>query len=156
MHHILRSGKVFQAPKFVFIFVWLLWNFGGIQISQLQDFTGPLGKSSYYLLNKACNLLCFLPRYYSATIIQMSGVRDTSTIIWLAAATASVNCLFTFVGLYLVEKIGRRKLTLGSLLGRSTREIMAYCERSNSVVSQVTHKANYCQTSSISGTKSHN
>jgi len=56
-------------------------------------------------------------RYYSATILQMAGVEDTSTAIWLASLTAFVNFAFTFVGLFLVERIGRRPLTLGSLTG---------------------------------------
>ncbi|KAI1306076.1 Proton myo-inositol cotransporter [Halotydeus destructor] len=55
--------------------------------------------------------------YYSATIIQMSGVYDKSTAVWLAAITAVVNFLCNFIGVYLVEKIGRRSLTLGSLVG---------------------------------------
>lgn len=55
--------------------------------------------------------------YYSATIVQMSGVGSKSTAIWLAAVTAFVNFFFTLVGVYLVEKIGRRTLTLSSLLG---------------------------------------
>ncbi|KAI1306078.1 Proton myo-inositol cotransporter [Halotydeus destructor] len=55
--------------------------------------------------------------YYSATIIQMSGVYDKSTAVWLAALTAMINFLCNFIGIYLVEKIGRRSLTLGSLLG---------------------------------------
>ena len=56
-------------------------------------------------------------RYYSATIITMAGVRSTRTAIWLSALTSSVNFLFTMVGVYLVEKMGRRPLTLLSLLG---------------------------------------
>lgn len=55
--------------------------------------------------------------YYSASIITMAGVHDQSTAIWLAAATSSVNFLGTFIGLWLVEKLGRRPLTLISLLG---------------------------------------
>ena len=55
--------------------------------------------------------------YYSATIIQMSGVHNKSTAVWLASATAAVNFIFTFVGLVLVERIGRRLLTLYSLGG---------------------------------------
>ncbi|XP_064606088.1 proton myo-inositol cotransporter-like [Liolophura sinensis] len=55
--------------------------------------------------------------YYSATIIKMSGVRSNEAAIWLSAVTAFVNFVFTMVGLYLVEKIGRRPLTLGSLVG---------------------------------------
>ena len=47
----------------------------------------------------------------------MSGVKSDEAAIWLAAVTASVNFMFTLLGLYLVEKIGRRSLTLGSLLG---------------------------------------
>ena len=48
----------------------------------------------------------------------MSGVRSDEAAIWLAAVTASVNLMFTLLGLYLVEKIGRRPLTIGSLLGK--------------------------------------
>jgi len=48
----------------------------------------------------------------------MAGVEDTSTAIWLAAITAAVNFVFTFVGLILVDRIGRRPLTIGSLTGR--------------------------------------
>ncbi|XP_058501886.1 proton myo-inositol cotransporter-like isoform X1 [Solea solea] len=55
--------------------------------------------------------------YYSATILQMAGVRDDKQAIWLSAATAATNFLFTLVGVWLVEKVGRRKLTLGSLFG---------------------------------------
>lgn len=47
----------------------------------------------------------------------MSGVKSDEAAIWLSAVTAAVNFLFTLVGLYLVEKIGRRPLTLGSLMG---------------------------------------
>ncbi|XP_052453881.1 proton myo-inositol cotransporter-like isoform X2 [Carassius gibelio] len=55
--------------------------------------------------------------YYSATILQMSGVQDDQMAIWLASATAFTNFLFTLLGVWLVEKVGRRKLTLGSILG---------------------------------------
>ncbi|XP_076589795.1 proton myo-inositol cotransporter-like isoform X2 [Chaetodon auriga] len=55
--------------------------------------------------------------YYSATILQMAGVRDDKQAIWLAAATSATNFVFTFVGVWLVERVGRRKLTLGSLAG---------------------------------------
>lgn len=55
--------------------------------------------------------------YYSATIIQMSGVHDKSTAVWLSAATASVNFVLSFLGLALVERLGRRPLILCSLFG---------------------------------------
>ena len=47
----------------------------------------------------------------------MSGIHSTSLAIWLSAATAGVNFLCTFLGLFMVDRIGRRKLTLGSLVG---------------------------------------
>ncbi|XP_049330604.1 solute carrier family 2 member 13b isoform X1 [Astyanax mexicanus] len=55
--------------------------------------------------------------YYSATILQMAGVRDDKMAIWLSAATAFTNFLFTLVGVWLVERVGRRKLILGSIVG---------------------------------------
>ncbi|GIY73459.1 proton myo-inositol cotransporter [Caerostris darwini] len=55
--------------------------------------------------------------YYSASIIEMSGVRDKSEVIWLSAATSAMNCVCSLMGLVFVERVGRRKLTLFSLLG---------------------------------------
>ncbi|XP_035257901.1 proton myo-inositol cotransporter-like isoform X1 [Anguilla anguilla] len=55
--------------------------------------------------------------YYSATILQMSGVRDDKQAIWLSAVTAFTNFLFTLLGVWLVERTGRRRLTLGSIIG---------------------------------------
>lgn len=49
----------------------------------------------------------------------MSGVRKQSDAIWLAAGTAGVNFVFTVVALFLVERIGRKKLIMGSLAGKS-------------------------------------
>ncbi|XP_010899068.1 proton myo-inositol cotransporter [Esox lucius] len=57
--------------------------------------------------------------YYGATVLQMSGVRDDKLAIWLAGVTAFTNFLFTLLGVWLVEKVGRRKLTLGSIIGTS-------------------------------------
>ena len=47
----------------------------------------------------------------------MSGVKSASAAIWLASVTAGTNFIFTFVGLFLVERIGRKSLTIGSLAG---------------------------------------
>ncbi|KAM6985353.1 proton myo-inositol cotransporter-like [Aplochiton taeniatus] len=55
--------------------------------------------------------------YYSATILQMSGVRDEKLAIWLSGLTAFTNFLFTLLGVWLVERVGRRKLTLVSIIG---------------------------------------
>ncbi|KAJ7352883.1 hypothetical protein OS493_033149 [Desmophyllum pertusum] len=55
--------------------------------------------------------------YYSATIIQMSGIQGDQLAIWLAAVVAFGNFAFTIIGVCLVEKMGRRKLLLGSLTG---------------------------------------
>ena len=57
--------------------------------------------------------------YYSAKIISMAGFSDRSQAIWMSAGVASANFLCTFIGLFLVERIGRRKLLLVSLLGVS-------------------------------------
>lgn len=55
--------------------------------------------------------------YYSATIIEMSGFHNQGQAIWLAAGVAFFNFAFSFVGVYLVERVGRRTLTLSSLAG---------------------------------------
>ncbi|XP_076447705.1 proton myo-inositol cotransporter-like [Babylonia areolata] len=55
--------------------------------------------------------------YYSASIIKMAGVTNQHTAIWLAAMTAGVNFVFTLVGVWLVERIGRKPLLLSSLAG---------------------------------------
>ncbi|GMF60558.1 unnamed protein product [Phytophthora fragariaefolia] len=55
--------------------------------------------------------------YYGATIIQLAGFTDPATAIWLSALVSFSNFIFTFVGIYLVDRKGRRVLTLGSLVG---------------------------------------
>ena len=52
--------------------------------------------------------------YYSASILVMAGVPDT-TSIWLASVTSSINFLFTLVGLLLVSKLSRRSLLFSSM-----------------------------------------
>ncbi|KAI9986135.1 hypothetical protein PInf_025046 [Phytophthora infestans] len=55
--------------------------------------------------------------YYGATIIQLAGFTEPTTAIWLSALVSFSNFTFTFVGIYLVDRKGRRLLTLGSLIG---------------------------------------
>ncbi|GMF10715.1 unnamed protein product [Phytophthora lilii] len=55
--------------------------------------------------------------YYGATIIQLAGFTNPTTAIWLSALVSFSNFIFTFVGIYLVDRKGRRMLTLGSLVG---------------------------------------
>ena len=56
--------------------------------------------------------------YYSARIIQMSGIsNDVSIILWISAGVNGVNFLASFIGLYLVDRVGRRLLTLVSYAG---------------------------------------
>lgn len=55
-------------------------------------------------------------RYYSASIIQMAGFPDRSAI-WLATVPGTSNFVFTILGLLLVDRLGRRKLLIGSVSG---------------------------------------
>ena len=52
--------------------------------------------------------------YYSASIMAMTGLPDT-TSIWMAAVTSSFNFLFTILGIYLVTKCSRRFLLFTSI-----------------------------------------
>ena len=51
------------------------------------------------------------------TIISMAGVTNDASAIWISAFVASINWICTFIGLFLVERVGRRTLLLGSLAG---------------------------------------
>lgn len=75
--------------------------------------------SYYYSLTLLFLFSLMSHRYYSATILQMSGVRDDRLAIWLAGLTTLTNFLFTLLGVWLVERVGRRKLTLGSIIGKA-------------------------------------
>ena len=54
-------------------------------------------------------------RYYSATILTIAGFTNASDAIWLAAAVSFCNLSGSCLGLYLVDRRGRRPLTLYSL-----------------------------------------
>ncbi|RWS24496.1 proton myo-inositol cotransporter-like isoform X1, partial [Leptotrombidium deliense] len=55
--------------------------------------------------------------YYTATIIEVSGVINKSTAIWYSALVAFVPFLCNFGSFYFIEKVGRRKTCLFSLAG---------------------------------------
>ncbi|XP_050411789.1 proton myo-inositol cotransporter isoform X1 [Patella vulgata] len=55
--------------------------------------------------------------YYSASIIKMAGISNEHEAIWLSAVTSSINFIFTLVGVWAVDRFGRRPLILTSLLG---------------------------------------
>ncbi|XP_041349242.1 proton myo-inositol cotransporter-like [Gigantopelta aegis] len=54
--------------------------------------------------------------YYSASIIKMSGF-PVEYAIWLVMVPNTVNFLSTFIGLWAVEKFGRKRLTVISFSG---------------------------------------
>ncbi|KAI0234397.1 Proton myo-inositol cotransporter [Lamellibrachia satsuma] len=101
--------------------------------------------------------------YYSATIIKMAGVRSGSMAIWLAVIPAAVNFMFTFVGLYLVERLGRRKLTLASLVGSMVSlailavgfQLMALKSPPVTVHEYTTNRTDYCDSHSSCGSCTH-
>merc|ERR1719397_1759332 len=56
--------------------------------------------------------------YYSARILMMSGIsRDMTMILWLSALVSAVNFFASFLGMALIDRLGRRVLCLGSYLG---------------------------------------
>ncbi|XP_022238145.1 proton myo-inositol cotransporter-like [Limulus polyphemus] len=55
--------------------------------------------------------------YYSVPVIKMNGISEKSTVIWISTGTAAVIFFCSFIGLFVVEKVGRRPLTLFSLAG---------------------------------------
>ncbi|WP_300704460.1 sugar porter family MFS transporter [Bacteroides sp.] len=55
--------------------------------------------------------------YYSPKIFLMAGFESTLSAIWASVGIGVVNVLFTIISLYLVDKIGRRKLYFIGLSG---------------------------------------
>ena len=54
--------------------------------------------------------------YYSATIIRTAGFAP-AVAIWFSTAVAGANAFSTLVALFLVDRVGRRRLLCASLLG---------------------------------------
>lgn len=53
-------------------------------------------------------------RYYSATILKLAGFTSTSQAIWLSSVVAFCNFFGSCIGLYFVDRMGRRALTIYS------------------------------------------
>lgn len=53
----------------------------------------------------------------------MGGISNATQAIWMASITSAVNFVCTFLGVYLVDKIGRRLLLLGSMIGNDIGHI---------------------------------
>ncbi|EPS60320.1 hypothetical protein M569_14484, partial [Genlisea aurea] len=74
----------------------------GLQIIAFQQFTG---------INTVM--------YYGPTIVQMAGFSSNRLALLLSLVIAFINALGTILGIYLIDRVGRRKLALSSLFGVS-------------------------------------
>ncbi|RWV84358.1 hypothetical protein GW17_00053929 [Ensete ventricosum] len=55
--------------------------------------------------------------YYSPTIVQMAGFTSNKLALLLSLIVAAMNAAGTIVGIFLIDRCGRRRLTLSSLSG---------------------------------------
>jgi SP family myo-inositol transporter-like MFS transporter 13 len=55
--------------------------------------------------------------YYSPTIVQMAGFTSNKLALLLSLIVAAMNAAGTIVGIYLIDRCGRRRLALTSLSG---------------------------------------
>ncbi|KAL1232549.1 Proton myo-inositol cotransporter [Trichinella spiralis] len=55
--------------------------------------------------------------YYSASIVRMGGIKNESTAMWMSAVISGANFFGTVLGVYLIERLGRRSLVFFSMLG---------------------------------------
>ena len=56
-------------------------------------------------------------RYYTATIIKMSGVENKAIALWLSVAVNLTPFAFVFVPVITLDRFGRRKVLLTSIMG---------------------------------------
>ena len=55
--------------------------------------------------------------YYSPTIMQMAGFTSNRLALLLSLITAGLNAIGTVIGMFLIDRIGRRHLAISSLVG---------------------------------------
>jgi len=55
--------------------------------------------------------------YFCASIIEMSGVYDKQELVWIASIPPAFSAISSLASLYLIERLGRRPLTLSSCFG---------------------------------------
>ncbi|KAK1270885.1 Inositol transporter 1 [Acorus gramineus] len=55
--------------------------------------------------------------YYSPTIVQMAGFSSNQMALFLSLIVAAMNAMGTIVGIYFIDRFGRRRLALTSLSG---------------------------------------
>lgn len=55
--------------------------------------------------------------YYSPTIVQLAGFASNQTALLLSLVTAGLNAFGSIISIYFIERTGRKKLALASLVG---------------------------------------
>nr|XP_043621585.1 probable inositol transporter 2 [Erigeron canadensis] len=55
--------------------------------------------------------------YYSPTIVQLAGIASNQTALLLSLVTAGLNALGSIVSIYFIDRTGRKKLLVISLIG---------------------------------------
>ncbi|KAJ4703117.1 Inositol transporter like [Melia azedarach] len=55
--------------------------------------------------------------YYSPTIVQLAGFASNQTALLLSLVTSGLNALGSIVSIYLIDRTGRKKLLVASLVG---------------------------------------
>ncbi|KRX27132.1 Proton myo-inositol cotransporter, partial [Trichinella nelsoni] len=58
---------------------------------------------------------CMLFKF--ASIVRMGGIKNESTAMWMSAVISGANFFGTVLGVYLIERLGRRSLVFFSMLG---------------------------------------
>ncbi|XP_052822116.1 proton myo-inositol cotransporter [Octopus bimaculoides] len=132
--YLLQKGKLDEVEKEMSS---LLVTSNTEEIKIRQDLSGGLEKTSMFHVWKrivktpcvwrALLICCSLHiiaqlsginvvMFYSGIFLK-SQIKDDSIALWLSSIPIFANFLFSFVGLYLIERIGRRKLLFFSTLG---------------------------------------